>query len=233
MRNYGLHILFLGLFLSVAPAILAQEEGTVLSKNFSFKDGVYQSFEEFQANDPTYDWEEVQATVFSNPQNFMAQVQYIKKGTDTEAEDLNLEDIWGISLGGIPYIRLPKGTVDKSLTVFAGLRLRGKICYFNFENEVNRKVEMPVYNPVNKYVYRTVWIDRVVSVTYEKLLHFETGEVVDFTPATFRQWIADDPRLVETLDDMSPSELKEKLFKCLLIYVDRNQVEISNKSKTE
>ena len=57
-------------------------------------------------------------------------------------------------------------------------------------------------------------------------MHFETGEVKDFTVENFLQWIQDDENLVETIMELSEEERQEKLFKCLLIYVDRNEVKI-------
>lgn len=213
--------------------LLAQAEPETLSKNFAFADGVYLSLSDFQHNSPSLVWEEIDAMVISNPQNFMAQVSYIKSGQGPEAPLLDLEHVWGICLGGIPYIQLEKGAVKKSLPVFAGMRLRGKICYFNYEDEELRALDMPVYNPANQQVFRRVTIERKQTVVHEKLLDFETGEVIDFTIDNFREWIKDDQRLVETLAAMKEEEIQEKLFKCLLIYVDRNEVMIKNDNENQ
>ena len=202
---------------------LPAQDSLWVQKNFKFSAGIYYTFEAFKRNQPDASWEEVQASVYSNPQNFMAQVEYIQ-GSNTIP--VSVDSLWGICLGGIPYIRLPRGSVNRSLTGFAGLRLRGKICYFNYENEEMRSVEMPVYIPNTDFVFRRAWVDREETILYEKILHFETGEVVDFNPYNFRRWIGDDERLVQTLDQMSLNEVEEKLFKCLLIYVDRNPINI-------
>lgn len=223
-----LFVSYIFIWCAFVTATIAQDSTLVLSKNFQFKDGVYLSVQEFQNNQPSLTWEEVYAMVFSNPQNFMVQVQYIRRGRTDDAPFINLQEVWGICLGGIPYVRLEKGAVDKSLTVFAGLRLRGKICYFNYENEVVKELEMPVYNPGTDIVFRKATVERKQTVVHEKMLHFETGEIAPFDAAHFKAWIDDDPRLVKTLEAMSSEELKEKLFKCLLIYVDRNEVNIKN-----
>ena len=206
---------------------LGAQDSLRLQKNFKFTDGIYYSFESFQRNQPDASWEEVQASVYSTPQNFMAQVEYIQASS---ALPVALDSLWGICLGGIPYVRLPRGSVNRSLTVFAGLRLRGKICYFNYENEEMRSVEMPVYIPNTDFVFRRAWVDREETILYEKILHFETGEVLDFNPYNLRRWIGDDERLVQTLDAMNLDEVEEKLFKCLLIYVDRNPVNIKTEA---
>ncbi len=224
MRINSINIALLACFsLLTASSGWAQEDSLRLGKNFKFTDGIYYDFASFQSNQPDMTWEEVEASVFSNPQTFMAQVEYIQSESNGR---IAVDSLWGICLGGIPYIRLPKGSVNRSLTVFAGLRLRGKLCYFNYENEEMRSFEMPVYIPNTDFVFRKAWVDREQIIVYEKLLHFETGEVVDFNPYNFRRWIADDERLLQTLDKMTMPEVEEKLFKCLLIYVDRNAVQI-------
>lgn len=223
-----MRIILIPIFLSLFfTSLIAQDTMVVLGKNFQFEDGIYFSLEDFQKNQPSLTWEEVEAVVYSNPQNFMTQVQYIKDGKTEEANLLDLGKIWGLSLGGIPYIRLEKEAVDKTMTVFAGLRMRGKICYFNYEEEVTRQLEMPVYNPHNQKVFRTAIIERKQTLIHEKMLNFETGAIEDFNPQNFIRWIVDDERLVETMLDMTASELEEKLFKCLLIYVDRNEVKVN------
>ena len=55
-------------------------------------------------------------------------------------------------------------------------------------------------------------------------MNFETGEVADFTIENFLKWILDDPRLIQSINELSQEEAQEKLFKCLLIYDDRNEV---------
>ncbi len=223
-----MRIILIPIFLSLFfTSLIAQDTMVVLGKNFQFEDGIYFSLEDFQNNQPSLTWEEVEAVVYSNPQNFMTQVQYIKNGKTEDANFLDLGKIWGLSLGGIPYIRLEKEEVDKTMTVFAGLRMRGKICYFNYEEEVTRQLEMPVYNPHNQKVFRTAIIERKQTLIHEKMLNFETGAIDDFNPQNFIRWIVDDERLVETMLEMTALELEEKLFKCLLIYVDRNEVKVN------
>jgi hypothetical protein len=48
--------------------------------------------------------------------------------------------------------------------------------------------------------------------------------VTDFTKENFMNWIENDQQLWATVKDLSPEETQEKLFKCLLIYIDRNAV---------
>ncbi|MFQ5447191.1 MAG: hypothetical protein ACE5FF_09665 [Saprospiraceae bacterium] len=200
------------------------QDSLTVTKNFHFTDGVYLSFEEFQANRPTYRMEDVDAYFFTNPQTFLTQVEAIV----IKNSDLHVDtgSIWAISIGGIPYVRLPKGEINKELPTFAALKLRGKICYFTYPDWRNRKVHIAAYNPLNGRPFRTGTVEREQEVVVEKMLNFETGEMADFTLENFLSWIQDDPALVETVKELPPEEKQEKLFKCLLIYVDRNLTEV-------
>ena len=210
----------------LGPCFGLSAEGQVISKNFQFTDGIYLSHEAFQRNQPDYLLEALKANLFTNPQTFMTQVDSVSVLVNGSYQDLEPRAIWIICLGGIPYIRLPEGAVNKDLTTFAGLQLRGKICYFRYENLESREIPMVAYNPATGKPFRQAVIQRNVLVTYEKMMHFETGEVLDFTVEHFLGWIQDDPELTLSVRELGPDEAREKLFKCLLIYDDRNLVEL-------
>lgn len=208
-------------FLVIASACLsAQPDSILLTKNFKFVDGVYVSFEDFQQNQPTYLWDDLSANLATSEEGFIAQVEYIKH----KKNSLDLQQVWGICLGGIPYVRLPEGEVTKTATVFAGLRVRGKICYFKYKDEEIDMVEVKAYNPVNGRPFRQakVPVERVVE--RERILDWQSGEIVHFNRENLLAWIADDRQLWNTLRDLPSEEVSEKLFRVLLIYVDRNNV---------
>ncbi|MFK7773598.1 MAG: hypothetical protein AB8F94_15720 [Saprospiraceae bacterium] len=229
-------LLILSFILYVNALLQAQGDTVYLSKNFKFQDGIFLSFEDFKKNTPTYKWNEVLAGVHSNPQNFLAQMyglrvpkSEIKEGEEMEYENVDLESIWGISLDGIPYIRLSREELNKENVVFAGMKLRGKICYYEYEEFVIQKKQMSAYNPVTGYPFRTKDVDVKVKLIHQNILHFESGETAVFSKENFKEWIKDDRKLYQTVKDLSPQEVEEKLFKCLLIYVDRNLVKIKKK----
>ncbi len=211
--------LFWWVFLS-GCALSGQSDSLLLTKNFKFKDGVYLSFHDFQRNKPNYTWEEVNARLATGDEGFLAQVEYIRRGQQL----LDLQQIWGICLGGIPYVRLPQGVVTSSATAFAGLRVRGKICYFKYKTEVVDSVEVKAYNPLNGLPYRQAKVPVERTVQKEKMLHFQTGAVADFTLPNLLSWIEDDRQLWSTMQELSVAEASEKLFRCLLIYIDRNAI---------
>ncbi len=226
-------LLILSFLIFVNALLQAQSDTVYLSKNFKFQDGVFLSFEDFKNNTPTYKWNEVEAGVHSNPQNFLAQMfglrvknMEVKEGEAQKSRIINLDSIWGICLDGIPYIRLSREELNKENVVFAGLRLRGKICYYEYEEFVIQKKEMSAYNPVTGHPFRTRDVDVKVKLIHKNMLHFETGETAAFSKGNFKEWIKDDKKLYKTVNDLSPLEVEEKLFKCLLIYDDRNLVKV-------
>ena len=54
----------------------------------------------------------------------------------------------------------------------------------------------------------------------------KTGEILDFNIDNFLQWIEEDRHLVETIERTPIDEVEEKLFRLLLIYVDRHETTI-------
>jgi len=200
-----------------------------VTKNFLFEDGIYLNLEEFQSNHPSIPWEAVESNYFINPQTFLVQVAYIRKKGKEQSDTLDLSKVWAISIKGIPYIRLRENDIHKELTTFAALRVRGKICYFAYPDSRSKKVKISAYNPLNGLPFRTAELEREEDVLIEKMLRFETGEVKEFTLPNFKEWIADDPILKSTLEELSPKEAEEKLFKSLLIYDDRNAVYLKSK----
>ncbi|MEM9920384.1 MAG: hypothetical protein AAF990_19965 [Bacteroidota bacterium] len=220
---------YLILFLLLGPwsnPLSAQRDTLVeLGKNFLFEDGIYLSFESFRTNRPDFTWKELSADVYTNPQTFLTQLGRVNV-RDSAGFSIHPDSLWGLSLGGIPYVRLAHRPFNKPMSVFAGLQLRGNICYFSFEDESVRKIPMPVYNPLTGKPYKVGFVERVQKLIYEKLMRFEDGSIVDFTLENFKEWIKDDEKLLNTVNDFTQQEVIDKLFKCLLIYDDRNIVKI-------
>lgn len=200
--------------------VYGQPDSLLLTKNFKFNDGIYLAFSDFQKNQPSFTWEEVNSRMATSDEGFVAQVEFIRKNQQV----LDLQRVWGICIGGIPYIRLPKGEVTEAATVFAGLRVRGKICYFKYKDEEVDTVEVKAYNPLNGRPYRQAKVPVERTVQNEKMLNFQTGEITEFNTKNFLNWIQDDRQLWNTVSELSPEDAEEKLFRCLLIYVDRNAV---------
>lgn len=212
---------FLLIFVVFSITVTYAQDSVLVTKNFKFEDGIYLTFEAFQTNNPDYSWNEVNSQVFINGESFISKTEnfVLKNG-----QQLAFLDVWGFSYNGIPYIRVSN---EAAFATFSALRVRGKLCYFTFEEEVSEWVEISAYNPVNGRPFRTGKVERVVEEIREKMLFFETGKIQDFNRANFLLAIKDiDPPLWNTLSDMVEEEAKGKLFKSLLIFDDRHEVYI-------
>ncbi|MCB0589390.1 MAG: hypothetical protein KDD06_29155 [Phaeodactylibacter sp.] len=212
--------LYIPAVLLMAAAVgAAQPDSVQVTRDFQFTDGVYLAFEDFQANRPSLSWDEVDAQLVTSRQAFMAQAEYIRK---KDGSFLPSDSIWGICLKGTPYILLPDTATSKQVMVFAGLRVRGRICYYTYEAEESRTIEMAAYNPLTGRPFRKGAISREETVVRKRMLHFQDGRREVFSKEAFLDWITDDPQLWRTVDELSDKEAEEKLYKCLLIYDDRN-----------
>ncbi|MFZ2899677.1 MAG: hypothetical protein WA004_13685 [Saprospiraceae bacterium] len=215
----------------LACSLYGQPDSVLVSKNFQFREGIFLNHQSFRANAPDLNWEEVEATLFTNPQTYLTHIREVKTAEGDRA--INPDSIWGICLQGIPYIRLDRNWIQKELATFAPLELRGKICYFDFERIDTVQVKMTAYNPANGLPFRQAMVGKKVEVNLAKILNFDTGEVADFTRDNLLRWIADDPALTQAALELREDELDSKLFKILLIYVDRNGVYIPRQGRAD
>ncbi len=198
----------------------AQEDSLVLlTKNFKFEDGIYLSFDEFKQNQPSISWDSVFARLHTNPQNFITLVDTIhfKEGA------AELGKLWGFSLGGIPYIDIADRN-DAGLQRYVGLKVRGSICYYLMEEKFEETETITAYNPLTGIPFRQAEIVTEKERERPFMMSFENGEKLDFELDHFLDWIQDDKQLVKTVMNLPEQDRAEKLFKALLIYVDRNPV---------
>ncbi len=224
-----LHLKKIILFACILSALHLQGQDSLLvTKNFRFADGIYFSKEELQSNAPALRWEDLELQFFTNPQTSLTQVGKINLRIDNSP--VEMDSIWGICLDGVPSVRIPRQEIHKELPTFAALKLRGNICYFTYPDWRTRLVHIAAYNPLTGRPFRTGIVEREEEVIIEKIMRFNTGEMADFTVENVLDWIQDDPALLETIQELSDDEKREKLFKCLLIYDDRNEVFLKNKA---
>ncbi|MEY3051728.1 MAG: hypothetical protein RLY31_1513 [Bacteroidota bacterium] len=196
------------------------QDSLPVTKNFHFADGAYLSMAAWQANRPELPQAEISMEHFTNPQTAVTQVREVRyRGS---GQRVPLDSIRVIVLGGVPSVRVSREEISKELPSFAALKLRGKVCYYTYPDWRKRTVAISAYNPLNGRPFRSGRVEREEEVIVEKLLHFETGETADFNLENFLRFISDDPLLVETYAELPAEAQAEKLFKGLLIYVDRN-----------
>lgn len=201
----------------------AQKE-KVVNQSFDFQEGVYMSFEDFQLNRPTYTLDIVAGELVTNEEEWTIKAQNMRIKREDSEKPLDLKQVWGICFNGIPYVKrhLTEGAV--SFAIFSGMKLRGKISYYSYEEEETKMITVSAYNPLNGRPFRTGKVPTKEWVKKEKMLHFETGEVEDFNRENLLKWIADDPQLVSSIEDLGDDLPWETLYKCLRIYLDRHKV---------
>ena len=202
-------------FLFCFPLLLAaQPDSLRLTKDFRFTDGVYELPTDWQRNQPTTALPEDFNPIIS-PRTGMLRM--------TSAPD-DLLHYWGISYEGVPYIRIPADSIGSPLPTFAPLKVRGKICYFTYETTRTDSIDFAAYNPRYGYAFRRARLERTQPVQLERILHFETLELVPFNRHNLLRWTESDRAIYRTIEWIREEELAEKLYKALLVFDDRHPV---------
>ncbi|MEO0340685.1 MAG: hypothetical protein AAF242_15935, partial [Bacteroidota bacterium] len=199
-------------------------QGTEVTPTYRFQDGIYLSFEEFQRNQPALKWDQFIRRSVTNPQSLITQVDFIRYRNSQEKLDIN--KIWGICLDGLPFVRIDKDSIHKELSTFAGLRLAGNICYYSYENRVEKEYDIAAYNPLNGEPFRRATVSRMVTNFVEKIFTFEEGGLKPFDKNNIYQLMEDDPELRGKLNELRPTEAEyqEKLFRLMMAYNRRHPV---------
>jgi len=236
-------------FLLATIALSAQsDDSLLLTKNFQFKDGVYLSLDALHRNTPDYGWDDLEALLTTSARTFVAKVAKLKTKS---GETIDPHSVLAISLEGVPYVQVTqtreaeplseraelrhtstspstsssvtKPSREQQAVVFAGLKVRGKISYFSYEVDTTELVEISAYNPLTKRPFRKGNVPVKSSLTVEKIFYFPDGRIADFNRDRMLEWIGDDKQLWNTVNELGDDPKREKLYKCLLIYDDRNR----------
>jgi len=217
------------IFLYPFALALGQAEATFLDANYEFADGVYLSLSSFQSDSPDWPLDQLEGRLVTNDETGLTKSDFLAVKTDTGAMVLALDQIWGITLDGTPYIRLTEKTDDRDFVIFAKLSVRGAICYFSFESEEERYVEVKAYNPLNGKPFRRGRVKNMEKVDNKRILRFDTGEVAPLTRQNLLEWVKGDPQLTEAVEALNGEDQEDKLYRSILIYDDRHPVLINRK----
>lgn len=198
--------------------------GQEVTPTFAFADGLYFTYDEFVRNQPRIPMQDVQPRLVTNPRTWITQVESLTRRSDGQPVDI--DQLWGISIDGIPYIRIAADSIDKPLPAFAGLRITGNICYFQYERTEERLVEMTAYNPLTGRPFRSGQVKRDYMEIRERILRFETGEIAHFNRAQLIQWTTRDQMIQTTLRRLSPDteNLEDQLYNIMLSFNKRHPV---------
>ena len=204
------------------------QKGEELKQSFEFQEGVYMSFEDFKTNKPSYTLDIIAGELVTNEEEWTIKAQNMRIKREDSERPLDLKEVWGICFNGIPYIKRSLTDGPVTFAIFSGLRLRGKICYYSYEEEETKMITVSAYNPLNGRPFRTGKVATKEWVKKEKMLDFVSGEVVDFNKENLLNWIADDAQLVSSVNELGEEIPWETLYKCLRIYLDRHKVYVKS-----
>ncbi len=213
LRILFLHIIFLFSFLGIKAQV-------VLNNAFGFTNGIYKDFEEFRDNSPSILWPDVTSDLIVMEPVHKAKMANLKLLNN---QKINQDDIWGFCVNGTPYIKVEKDS-GSVMQEYAGLRLRGRVCFYEYEKTIIELVEVSAFNPMTNKPFRTANVKKEKTITKKIMLDFETGKSDYFTIANVRKWIDTDKKLSETMESTEPEKIKKQLFKFLQIFNDRNPV---------
>lgn len=204
-------------------SLRAQVDSLPFNADFSFQNGIYLTLEQLQQNQPAYKWNEVEARLAANRDKYFAQMEYLKpRGLAA----LPVTEVYAFVLKGLPYIRVEDSALAGQAATFAGLQIRGKICYYTYERRELKTLEMAAYNPLTGKPFRKGKIQRDKLITVERLLDFTTGQRLPHNRENTAALMADDPQMVRTVAELPADAVGEKLYKCVLIYDDRNPIRL-------
>ena len=202
----------------------AQADSAQLKAAFRFQDGAYLSLTSLHNNQPDYKWQDLHSKLAANAESYRAQAEYIPLADNSP---LTSEDIWGIVLDGLPYILLPyEVTEDSTVLQFSGMRVRGRICYFEYQREIERLVDIKAYNPLTGRPFRRGNISKREIINEARILHLPTGYMGELNRSNLLKMIDDDQKMYRTVEELTDESSVETLYKCVLIYDDRNPMYI-------
>lgn len=215
--------------MSLCTLAFSQADANFLDRNYEFRDGLYLTMAAFQSDTPDIPINDLEGRLVTNDDSGLTKSDYLAMKTDTGAMEIDLENVWGITLDGEPYIRISENTGDQQFATFAKLRVRGAICYFTFESEQEHYVEVKAYNPLNGKPFRRGRVKNMKTVDNKRILRFDTGEVAPLTREILLNWVQDDPQLTEAIEALEGADITDKLYRSMLIYDDRHPVFITRK----
>lgn len=188
--------------------------------NYRFVDGVYKDIEALKTNQPSYTLANVSGSLVLQEEEYLLKVEKLHPLGRADLT-LSLPDFQVICVNGLPYIQAFTHE-ERQFTVYAGLRVRGRLCYYNYEQNYPDTVLIRAYNPVTGRPFRQQNLVREQAQLSEKVLDLSTSEVHDFTLENMLQLLATDDALVSSLTKLSPAEATARLQRCLLIFDDRH-----------
>jgi len=210
------HLIVLIVFVAIGFSVNAQVDTLVrYTPNFQFKDGVYMSIEEFQANCPSL----VQSDIYDRKgrpaEGLWTENKKLYVLRNDSLDLLPMNDIWGFSERGKVY--LVKDGRQKRLQII------GSICHIVLIEEVEDFTNNTNYGR-NRYNSRSI----VREVNQEYIIDFELGELVKFNLDNFLNVLSRDDMMFQEFEKIKTKKAREQMkFHFLTRYNDKYPIYLS------
>ena len=197
------------------------------NNKYAFRNGFYTSFNDLKKDVPSHKLKTIPNLRYEtdNEHNVLilteASIEVLEKSPIQ-----SLDNIWGICIRDKPYVKIQPKKEEEEV-FFVKLHVLGKLSFLYYRTFQDVEVVMNIYNPYTGEKVAEKSVMNREPVLVEQIMDFETGRFYAYTSDSFKKQIKDDQELTETVNNMKAEELKEKLFKTLLIYNDRNPVYLS------
>lgn len=200
---------------------LTQADSIVaFNKDFLFTDGIYKNLEQLKTNKPVVQLAFLGGSLVYQESEYLLKVEKLHPQGHPE-KSYELEDYPIISYKGRPFFKIGKDSIRNFYT-YAGLRLRGMLSYYAYEQTYIDSVLIQAYNPATGVPFRSQMMSTEQSTSIRKVVNMETGELFDFDLENMPLILAADTQLLKTFEAMNKQEALEKMERFLLIYDDRN-----------
>lgn len=206
------------------PQDTLQRDSQLVDVRFRFQDGVYSQVGDLCNNQPRIAFKHLGGQIVLQEAAYLLKVENLYPIGRPDMP-LPLDSVAAIAVNGLPYIKVRTDTVH-GFTVFAGLRVKGRLSYFSYTENTQDTVVIKAYNPVTKRPFRQKPIVRQQQAQVETIVNITTGQRWPFTVPGLLAAIADDTALVKTLTQLPPQEARTRLEKTLLIYDDRHPLRL-------
>ena len=200
----------------------AQSDSSLVDINFKFVDGLYQDTEQLRSNRPDMRFNTLAGNLILQEENYLLKVEGLYPQGRPDLP-LDLEKYEFMVVNGLPYIRAYRDG-KRQFTVYSGLRVRGRLCYYAYAQNQPDTILIKAYNPVTGQPFRQQNVVREREQLVEKVLNLANGEITDYNLENLLELFAEDQALVKSLTSLSPAEAETRLQRCLLIYDDRHPI---------
>lgn len=173
-------------------------------------DGLYMSVQDFQYNDPVLpsyliNQLDIRDFDYLDKVSQLDSIQYYNR-EQTEAK-IASRDLWGYCKNGIPYVNFD----DQ----FARIQVVGSICHFT------SIVDVVSYrsDPFDQMGMSTPIVTKEIK---ENMVDLASGKSERFTDDAFLSVLLRDGQLYREFLGLKPKEQKQKMFRYLTLYNERN-----------